>query len=254
MSLKFEKINQLFNCTFCSKLLHKPVLLPCGKTVCKIHTEEIANKKCIFCDKLHQITGDGFPGNELIENLLEIQLNKINFNFCHLTDCKAALDDLNKKFDEKETIRKNKDNLIYEYFSEITREVDLRRDTLIRDIEEYSNEIIEDINKLRQECLESSSDHLMATEEVFEACKLEMNELKDKLDSFEMDCKKFEEVLLKSKALQEKMDLAMNKYKFGLQGNKSYRLGSKKIKISKVFGSIETFNLKNNFSVKVIQF
>ena len=76
--------------------------------------------------------------------------------------------------------------------------------------------------------MESSSDHLKAAEEVFEACKLEMNELKDKLDSFEMDCKKFEEVLLKSKALQEKMDLAMNKYKFELQGNKSYRLGSKK--------------------------
>ncbi len=223
---------------------------------CKIHTEEIANKKCIFCDKLHQITGDGFPVNEFVENLLEIQLNKINFNFCHLTDCKAALDDMNKKFDEKETIRKNKDNLIYEYFSELTRKVDLRRDMLIRNINEYSNKIIEDINNLRQGCLESSSDHLKAVEEVFEACKLEMNELKDKLDSFEMDCKKFEEVLLKSKALQEKMDLAMDKYKLGLQGNKSYRLGSKKIKISKAFGTIETFNydLNTNFSVKVIQF
>ncbi len=65
---KFEKLKELFNCKVCSKLLHEPVLLPCGKTVCKIHTQEIANKECNFCTKLHQITKDGFPSNELIEN------------------------------------------------------------------------------------------------------------------------------------------------------------------------------------------
>jgi len=160
------------------------VLLPCGKTVCKIHTEEIAKKECIFCTKLHQITEDGFPVNEFLENLLEMQLNKINFNFCHLTDCQVLLDDLNKKlsevesirndkanFSEVESIRNDKANFIYEYFSEITREVDLRRDTLICDIEEYSNEISENINKLRQDCLGSSSHQLKAAEEVFDNCK-----------------------------------------------------------------------------------
>jgi len=168
---KFEKLNQLFNCKCCSKLLHEPVLLPCGKTVCKIHTEEIAKKECIFCTKLHQITEDGFPVNEFLENLLEMQLNKINFNFCHLTDCQVLLDDLNKKLSEVESIRNDKANFIYEYFSEITREVDLRRDTLICDIEEYSNEISENINKLRQDCLGSSSHQLKAAEEVFDNCK-----------------------------------------------------------------------------------
>jgi hypothetical protein len=147
------------------------VLLPCGKTVCKIHTEEIAKKECIFCTKLHQITEDGFPVNEFLENLLEMQLNKINFNFCHLTDCQVLLDDLNKKLSEVESIRNDKANFIYEYFSEITREVDLRRDTLICDIEEYSNEISENINKLRQDCLGSSSHQLKAAEEVFDNCK-----------------------------------------------------------------------------------
>ncbi len=183
-----------------------------------------------------------------------MQLNKINFNLSHYKDCQVVLDDLKKKLSEVESIRKDKGNFIYEYFSDITREVDLRRDTLFRDITEYSNKIIENINKLRQECLDSSSRQLKAAEGVLDTCKLEVNEQKDKFDSFEIYDKKFEEVLSKSKVLQGELGLAMNKYKFGLQGNKSYRLGSKKIKISKVFGSIETFNLKNNFSVKVIQF
>jgi len=104
--------------------------------------------------------------------------------------------------------------------------VDLRRDTLIRDIEEYSNEIIEKINKLRQECLESSSRQLKAAEVVLDACKLEMNEQRDKLDSFEMYDKKFEEVLTKSKALQEGLYPLVEIYKFVLRGNKSY-IGSR---------------------------
>ncbi len=83
MSLKFEKINQLFNCTFCSKLLHKPVVLPCGKTVCKMHAAEFDKKECIFCTKVHQIPEDGFPVNEFVEKQLEMQLNKINFNLSH---------------------------------------------------------------------------------------------------------------------------------------------------------------------------
>ncbi len=239
---KFEMLNQLFDCKFCSKLLHEPVLLPCGKTVCKIHTVVIASKECIFCNKFHHIPEDGLPVNEFVEKQLEMQLNRINFNFCHLTDCKILLEDLNQKMNEVESIRKDKENFIYEYFSDITREVDMRRDTLIRDIEEYSNEIIEDINKLRQECLDSSSHQLKAAEEVFDACKLEINELKDKFESFEMYDKKFEEVLSKSMVLQEKLELEINKYKFELQGNKSYRLESKEIKINEVFGTLATFN------------
>jgi len=60
-----------------------------------IHTEEIAKKECNFCTKLHQIPEDGFLVNEFVENLLEMQLNKINFDFCHLTDFQVLLDDLN---------------------------------------------------------------------------------------------------------------------------------------------------------------
>jgi len=155
---------------------------------------------------------------------------------------------------EVEFIRKEKENFLYEYFSEITREVDLRRDTLIRDIEEYSNEIIENINKLRQEYLDSSSHQLKLAEEVFDACKSEISELKNKFESFEMYDKKFEEVLTKSKALQEELYPLVEIYKFELHGNKSYRFESKEIEISEVFGSLATLNydLTNKYSDKVI--
>jgi len=221
-----------------------------------MHAAEFDKKECIFCTKVHQIPEDGFPVNEFVEKQLEMQLNKINFNLSHYKDCQVVLDDLKKKLSEVESIRKDKANFIYEYFSEITREVDLRRDTLFRDITEYSNKIIENINKLRQECLDSSSRQLKAAEGVLDTCKLEVNEQKDKFDSFEIYDKKFEEVLSKSKVLQGELGLAMNKYKFGLQGNKSYRLESKEINISEVFGSLATlhYDLRIKYSDKVNEF
>ena len=103
---KIDKLKKMFNCKVCSDLLQDPVLLPCSKTVCKKHAEEISLKECIFCSKIHQIPEDGFLVNELIEEQLKMELNKINVNFFHSTDCQVLLDDLTKKLNEVELIRR----------------------------------------------------------------------------------------------------------------------------------------------------
>ena len=55
--------------------------------------------------------------------------------------------------------------------------------------------MIENINKLRQECLESFSGQVKSAEEVIDACKMELKEVKGTFESFEMCDKNFEEVL-----------------------------------------------------------
>ena len=94
---------------------------------------------------------------------------------------------------------------------------------------------------------------MKGAEEVFDACKVELKEIKETFDSFEMSDKKVEEIQLKSKALQEKLDPMVNEYKLKLQGNKSHRFEGKEIKINEVFGTLETFNFDLR-AFKVIQF
>jgi hypothetical protein len=36
---QLEKINDLFNCNVCKGVLVDPIILPCGETVCKAHTD-----------------------------------------------------------------------------------------------------------------------------------------------------------------------------------------------------------------------
>ena len=40
---QFENVNALFNCKVCKGVLVEPIILPCGETVCKAHTDEISS-------------------------------------------------------------------------------------------------------------------------------------------------------------------------------------------------------------------
>ena len=83
---------------------------------------------------------------------------------------------------------------------------------------------------------------------------MELKEIKETFESFEMSDTKVEEVLQKSKALQQNLDPVVKEYKFKLQGNKSHRFEGKEVMIKEIFGSLATFdNDKVNYSVKVIQ-
>ncbi len=134
---KFEKINSLFNCQLCNQFFEDPVTLPCGETVCKSHCDRISNDKCLFCSEIHITPKNGFLVNKVIKAQLEFQFNKINLNFTQFNDYKKILENLNKDLKEFETIHNDPCSYIYEYFSEITRQVDLRKEIVIKDIQTH---------------------------------------------------------------------------------------------------------------------
>ena len=54
-NLKLDKLKSIFICEYCSSLINNPVILPCGKTVCKSHQAEIIQNNCKFCERKHSI-------------------------------------------------------------------------------------------------------------------------------------------------------------------------------------------------------
>ena len=130
--LKFEVIS-LFNCQLCHRVLTDPVILPCGETVCKAHSEEIGQDTCKLCSATHSVPKEGFLANKMVRNQLELQLNKLNFNFSQFNDYKGIIEDLNKQ--EVETMEQDPENYIYEYYNELIRQVDVRRETLFEGIQ-----------------------------------------------------------------------------------------------------------------------
>jgi hypothetical protein len=130
----FEKLKELFNCKYCSNILQDPVILPCGETICKKHSEDITKMKCLVCSDIHSMSKHGFPVNAFAQSQLDIKLYKLNINSRDFQECNLKLENLNKKMKKYESMRNDKENYIYEYFSELRRNVDIRRDTLINNI------------------------------------------------------------------------------------------------------------------------
>jgi hypothetical protein len=147
---KSDQISSLFNCAFCSKVLHDPITLPCGNTVCKIHSSEISQDKCFLCNKNHSVPEDGFQINTLIQEQLNAQLHTLNHNFSQFNESRKIIDALNKEFNEIESIHKDPENYISEHCYELNRQVDLKRETMIKDIHEHSDSLIQKIALLKK--------------------------------------------------------------------------------------------------------
>jgi len=138
---QLEKISDIFNCKICKDVLVDPILLPCGETICKAHTDEISKDKCMFCSEIHKTPKNGFLENKIVKNQLNLKVNRISLNFSQFNDYNKIIQDLNKNLKEIESIRTDPENYISEYFGELTRQVDLRRETLIEDIHKYSERL-----------------------------------------------------------------------------------------------------------------
>ena len=160
---KFEKLQTMFNCKVCQYLLRDPVSLPCGETVCKAHSEELCKSKCDFCTLKHQLPKNGFSINKLIQDMLEIQLNMLNIDINHFDDCKRLIRDLKASICGVESIQNDPGRFISEHFLEMNRLVDLRKESLILEIQQSSDKLIGEIYKAQKECLEVAKSRTATT-------------------------------------------------------------------------------------------
>jgi hypothetical protein len=235
---KLDTVNTLFNCKICGQILDEPICLPCGKTVCRIHAAQI-QERCFFCYKNHPIPEDGFPINELVQTQLEIQLNTVSINFSKFNETKKLIQGLNTDFKEIESIRNDPENFISEYFYELNRQVDLRREKLIHEIQQYSHQLIKKISSIHQECIIKSTLKSTMTERIAD-CSAKLDKLNAMFSTFEMNDAKLDEVMYQrqTKDLQRFMRPIVEDYKFELLGNTSYELAANEFEIGDMFGTL----------------
>jgi len=187
-----------------------------------------------------------------VKHQLDLEINKINLNFSQFKDYKRIIQDLNKKLKEIVAIRNDPENYIYEYFGELTRQVDLRRETLIEDINTYSDKLIQKIEKLKKDCVAKSKEATKIIDDI-DTIKSKMNDLNSTFNSLEIDDKKLEEIMSKkkSKALNELMVPVLKQYKFELHGKQYYKLLTNEFKLENIFGSLSCFECDID-NIKVI--
>ncbi len=73
-------------------------------------------------------------------------------------ECKTEINDARINIQKLEILEKNPENLILDYFEELKRHVDLRREELKLKLDNCSDQIIESIESAKENCIKSSKE------------------------------------------------------------------------------------------------
>jgi WD40 repeat protein len=203
-------------CDKCQLILESPVTLPCGNTLCKVHLEGFNEKfKCSFCDREHLIDDqDGFAINK---KMIKIINNYINFDRLR-KETIESLNNLNELINEYESI--NPDDFVYEYFRDLRNKVDLHREELKKEVDDKSDELIEQLNEKEQKCksnftklkkidLKKLKNHMPQWRQNLRTANIDQNKLNDLLskliehsNNIKDDCKIYKRKLIRNESFE----------------------------------------------------
>ncbi len=190
-------------------------------------------------------------------------------------ECKEEIEDARNNMIKVELLEKNAENYIYEYFEDIKRQVDIRREDLKFKIDNYSDELIKSVETNQMNLIKLSKEVNQIKTNI-EKSKDELYKLITQFDTLEFNDKKFEVIKTNvavvnqefHKILAEYQDSLIGKKKFG---KKKFTFELKESQIEDIFGrvtdvqlnfysfyvfnkkSLSLFFLKNSFVVILIQ-
>lgn len=252
---KIDKVKSMLDCGLCNKLLVSPVALSCGSIVCKTHIDEMVKNKtedtfdCVACQNDHLVPKEGFVVSKQIENLLNLQLYTLKAG-PEYDECKKVIEEAKANYDKIETLQKNSECYIYEYFEDIKRQVDLRREDLKLKIDSKSDEIIRYIEKFRLDHIKVSKKVNKITANI-EKSKTELDLYITQFDTFEINDKKFEKIKNSVADVNKNFDSIIKEYNDSLLGNEKYSFRFDKISVNQIFGNLQceteevkSYNLK----------
>ena len=152
-------------------------------------------------------------------------------------DTKSVIEDAKEKMAKVELLEQNAENYIYEYFEDIKRQVDIRREDLKFKIDTYSDEIIKSL-ELNQKNLIKISKEVTQMTNAIEKSKNELNKLITQFDSLEIIDKKFEDIKANVAVVNQEFHKILAKYQESLIGNKEFTFNFKELPIEDIFGRV----------------
>jgi len=168
---------------------------------------------------------------------LEIQLNTLKLTPI-FEECKAVIKKGHESVAEIEALEKNSQGYIYEYFEDIKRQVDIRREDLKMKIDKYSDEVIQSIEGTQVNYIKISKQVTQISTNI-EQSKKELDDYLKRFDTFDINDKKFEAIKEGVGWLNRKFYKIIRDYNNALIGNKSYSFIFDEKPIANIFGRFD---------------
>ncbi len=130
-------------CDYCNKILEAPILLPCEHTICKNHfTPDVI---CIFCNENH---GQFYTVLKKLENLIRKLRGAINSYETTLS-----------KIKEFEATKFNPLEFLNQHFNKIHDEINTQKELTLKYlaslVESKNKEILEKLELIKNQCIDS---------------------------------------------------------------------------------------------------
>ena len=144
MSIKSDLI-----CPICKEIFEEPIFFPCHCTFCKKHADELIKEnkntgKCQVCKEEFDIPKQGFKENSRIKMIIEKDAHLSEEEKVLKKSIRQSPLDYERLVEEIETKEKEFEIKRYEHFSEIRRNIDLRRENLKLRIDKIAEELIDE--------------------------------------------------------------------------------------------------------------
>jgi hypothetical protein len=231
--LDVEKIESIFKCDQCDQLLDEPVTISCGVTVCKFHLNEfLASFTCEFCNRIHQVPPEGFEVNKRLQSALKTEINI-------LPDKMSK--ELHESLEELKNVEDKSEDFINEYYNNISKSVDIRKNDLKLQIDKYCEGILKKIETTRSECVQLSANWFSNE---LEKPKNDLVKLVNKIEKehqeIQIDFMKKSNVREGAASIDNSFKRILKEYKDDqLLGGKRFTFEFKEIQISNYFGCLK---------------
>lgn len=145
------EINDILICPQCDTRYEEAKILPCGKAVCSYCIQKLNKEfQCSFCSKTHVASNEGYPTCDIISRLLSIKSNEI-FRGDKVHSLKTNLNDIQKAINELSYSIDHGVDCIKEHCLNLRVDVQLATESIIKEVNEKSEQILLQINQYETE-------------------------------------------------------------------------------------------------------
>jgi hypothetical protein len=124
---KMAQLKKVTICEYCHHKFEKPVILPCGETLCRKHLREMIectdesqqHMFCYFCGFQHLLDREkSYPENKLVQKVIDLEMEKTEIRF---EEAKMLCNSLRSKIIEIEAIQNSPAEYITSYFNKVLK-------------------------------------------------------------------------------------------------------------------------------------
>ena len=173
-----------------------------------------------------------------VENLKSSSLSPV------FEECTKEIKNVKDNLLKVELLEQNADYYIYEYFEDIKRQVDIRREDLKFKIDNYSYDIIESVETNKKTLIDLSKDVNKITENINKSRK-DLNELIAQFETLETDEKKFEDIKASVAVVNQEFHKILAEYQDNLLDDRSYTFEFEESRIENIFGRVIVWKLSS---------